>query len=133
MGFLTGFTLTALVLILTSPSPFHAPVGPLSGRDYFEIVSAYVAIVGAVSSVGMIAFLEVAGGTAAVYSFVDKLATTLFFMTVGGFMGVLPLLLAPFNRWGSLLVLVSELLLLMVYFVGRRLTAGRHADRAARP
>jgi hypothetical protein len=121
MGFFTGLTLTALVLILNSPGPFHAPIGPLSGQQYFETVTTYVAIVGALSSVAIVSFMEVAGGLARVYSFIDKLGTTLFLVSVFGFMGILPLLLAPFTRWGAGVVLVLEVVLLLTYFVGRRL------------
>ena len=76
---------------------------------------------GALSSVAIVAFMEVAGGMAKVYSFVDKLATTLFLISVFGFMGILPLLLAPFTRWGAGVVLLLEAVLLATYFVGRRL------------
>jgi hypothetical protein len=120
MGFFTGLVLTALVLILNSPGPFHTPIGPLSGQQYFETVTTYVAIVGALSSVAMIAFLEVAGGMSQTYSFVDRLGTTLFFFSVFGFMGTLPLLLVPFSKFGAVLVLVLEVALLVTYFVGRR-------------
>jgi hypothetical protein len=119
MGFFTGLVLTALVLILTAPGPFHAPIGPLSGQQYFEVLTTFVAVVGAMSSVAMIAFLEVAGGMAPTYSFVDRVGSTLFFLSVFGFMGTLPLLLAPFTRWGAVTVLALEVLLLLVYFVGR--------------
>lgn len=121
MGFFTGLTLTSLVLILDAPGPFHAPIGPLSGEQYFEVVTSYVAVVGAVSSVAMVAFLEVAGGMSRLHSFVDKLGTNLFLLSVFGFMGILPLVLAPFTRWGAVLVLGLEAVLLLVYFVGRRL------------
>lgn len=119
-GFFTGLTLTSLVLILNSPNPFHVALGPLSGEQYFETVTTYVATVGAFSSVAMVAFLEVAGGMAPVYSFVDKLGTTLFLLSVFGFMGILPLLLVAFTRTGALIVLVLELVLVTLYFVGRR-------------
>lgn len=120
MGFFTGLVLTSLVLILTAPGPFHTPIGPLSGEQYFETLMTYVATVGVVSSVAMIAFLEVAGGMSQTYSFVDRLGTTLFFFSVFGFMGILPLILVPFSRWGAVVVLVLEVVLLGVYFVGRR-------------
>lgn len=119
MGFFTGLVLTSLVLILNAPASFHTAIGPLSAEQYFETVTTYVAVVGAVSSVAMIAFLEVAGGMAPAYSFVDKLGTTLFFLSVFGFMGVLPLLLVAFTRWGAVVVLALEVVLLAVYFVGR--------------
>jgi hypothetical protein len=121
MGFFTGLTLTSLVLILNSPGPFHASIGPLSGEQYFETVTTYVSVVGALSSVAIVAFMEVAGGMARLYSFIDKLGTTLFLLSVFGFMGILPLLLAPFTRWGAGIVLALEVVLLGTYFVGRRL------------
>lgn len=121
MGLFTGLTLTSLVLILNSPGPFHTPIGPISGQQYFQIVTTYVAMEGALSSVAIVSFMEVAGGMAPVYSFIDKLGTTLFLISVFGFMGILPLLLAPFTRWGAGLVLLIEMVLLVTYFVGRRL------------
>lgn len=121
MGFFTGLVLTSLVLILTAPGPFHTSIGPLSGQQYFQTVTTYVAVVGALSSVAMLAFLEIAGGMSPTYSFVDKLGTLLFFLSVFGFMGVLPLLLAAFTRWGAVVVLVLEVVLLSVYFLGRRI------------
>jgi len=125
MGFFTGLVLTSLVLILDSPGPFHAPIGDLSGQQYFELVTTYVAAVGALSSVGMIAFLEVAGGLAPTFSFVDRLATSLFFLSVFGFMGILPLLLAPFTHAGAAAILALEAVLLAVYFVGRVIARDR--------
>lgn len=125
MGFFTGLTLTALVLILNAPRSFHTAIGPLSAEQYFETVATYVAIVGATSSVGMIAYLEVAGGLSEAYSFVDRLGTTLFFLSVFGFMGILPLLLVAFTKWGAVTVLVLELVLLGVYFVGRNVVGPR--------
>jgi len=125
MGFFTGLVLTALVLILNAPGPFHTPIGPLSGQQYFETLTTYVAFVGAVSSVAMLAFLEVAGGMSPTYSFVDRFGTTLFFLSVFGFMGILPLLLVPFSRGGAVVVLSLEVILLVAYFVGRRVVPPR--------
>ncbi len=119
MGFFTGLVLTSLVLILDSPGPFHVAIAGLSGPQYFEMLTTYVAVVGALSSVAMLAFLEVAGGMSAVYSFTDQLGTTLFLTSVFGFLGVLPLLLAPFTRWGALVVLLVEATLVGVYVLGR--------------
>lgn len=120
MGFFTGLTLTSLVLILNSAASFRIPVGPVNGDDYFQIVTTFVAVVGAISSVGIVAFLEVAGGMAPLYSYIDKIGTTCFFVSVFGFMGVLPLLLSPFTQVGALVVLVLEVVLLVTYFVARR-------------
>lgn len=114
-----GLTLTSLVLILDTPGPFHAPLGPLSGEQYFQTVVTYVGIVGAVTSVGLLSFLEVGGGLSPRGGFVDKLGTTLFFLSVFGFMGVLPLLLSPFSRDGAVIVLGVELILSGIYFIGR--------------
>lgn len=132
MGFFTGLTLTALVLILTSPADFDKPIGFLTGPQYFETISTYVAIVGSVSCVCLIGFLEMAGGMASLYSFVDKFATTAFFVSVFGFMGILPLLLAPFSTWGAIVVLVAEVVLLVTYFVGRVMWP-RGPERPAEP
>ena len=129
LGFFLGLTLTSLVLILNAPAAFHAPLGPLSGGQYFQTVVTYVALVGGISSVGLLCFLEVGGGLAPRRGFVDKLGTTLFFLSVFGFMGVLPLLLSPFTQYGAVLVLVVELLLAGVYFVGRVTSAGRRPGR----
>jgi len=120
LGFFMGFTLTSLVLIIDTPGAFHAQIGPLSGVEYFQTLVTYVAIVGAVSSVGLVAFLEVGGGISKPRGFVDKLGTALFFLSVFGFMGILPLILSPFTEVGAIVVLGLELLLLAVYFVGRR-------------
>jgi hypothetical protein len=122
LGFFMGLTLTSLVLILNAPGAFHTPIGPLSGEQYFQTIAAYVATVGAVSSVGLLCFLEVGGGLSEKGGFVDKLGTTLFFLSVFGFMGVLPLLLSPFTEIGAVVVLGLEAMLLAVYFVGRRLS-----------
>ena len=124
MGFFTGLTLTSLVLILNSASSFRISVGPVSGDEYFQIVTTYVAMVGAISSVGIVAFLEVAGGMASLFSYIDKIGTTCFFVSVFGFMGVLPLLLAPFTRLGALAILTLEIVLLVTYFVARRIPSG---------
>jgi hypothetical protein len=81
----------------------------------------YVAVAGSVSSVGLIAFLEVGEGFAPKRGFVDELGATLFFLTVAGFLGALLLLLSIFSRWGALVVLIVEGALLGVYFIGRKL------------
>jgi hypothetical protein len=120
LGFFMGLTLTSLVLILNAPGAFHTAIGPLSGEQYFQTVVTYVATVGAVSSVGLVAFLEVGGGLSRKGGFVDKLGTVLFFLSVFGFMGVLPLLLSPFTEYGAAVLLGLEVILLAVYFVGRR-------------
>jgi hypothetical protein len=121
LGFFTGFALTSLVLILTSPASFRVPIGPLSGAQYFQLVATYVAVTGAVSSVGILAFLEVAGGMAAVFSRLDQFATILYLTAVFAFMGILPLLLSPFTHVGAAGVLGAEAFLLAAYFVVRRL------------
>lgn len=130
LGFFLGLTLTSLVLILNAPAAFHAPLGPLSGEEYFQTVVTYVALVGGVSSVGLLCFLEVGGGLAPRRGFVDKLGTTLFFLSVFGFMGVLPLLLSPFTQYGAGLVLAVEILLAAVYF-GGRVVSGRRGHGAS--
>jgi hypothetical protein len=120
MALFTGLTLTSLVLILNSSGSFRVPFGPLSGQQYFEVVTTYVAVVGVVSSVAVVAYMEVAGGLSSTFSFVDKFGTTLFFLSIFGFIGMLPLLLAPFTRLGALAVLILGILLLGTYFFGRR-------------
>jgi hypothetical protein len=120
MGFFMGLTLTSLVLILNAPGSFHAQIGPLSGEQYFQTVVTYVATVGAVSSVGLLSFIEVGGGLSEKGGFVDKLGTTLFFVSVFGFLGVLPLLLSPFTKDGALVLLGLESALMAIYFIGRR-------------
>ena len=129
LGFFMGLTLTSLVLILNAPAAFHVPLGSLSGEEYFQTIVTYVAMVGGISSVGLLCFLEVGGGLSQKGGFVDKLGTVLFFLSVFGFMGVLPLLLSPFSRDGALIVLVGEVLLAGVYFTGRRLS-GQSVHRA---
>ncbi len=126
LGFFMGLTLTALVLILNAPGPFHTAIGPLSAIQYFQTLVAYVATVGALSSVGLLCFLEVGGGLSSTGGFVDKLGTTLFLFSVFGFMGVLPLLLSPFTEYGAIFVLTLEVVLSGIYFVGRRLSERSH-------
>jgi hypothetical protein len=121
LGLFTGLTLTALVLILNSTRAFHIPIGPLSAEQYFQTVTTYVAVEGAMSSVALLAFVEIAGGMAKLYSFTDKLGTTLFLASVVGFMGILPLILVPFTSSGAGVVLAVEVVLLALYFLGRRL------------
>jgi len=133
LGFFMGLTLTSLVLILNAPGPFHTPLGPLTGDQYFQIIVTYVAMVGGVSSVGLLCFLEVGGGLSEKGGFVDKLGTVLFFLSVFGFMGALPLLLSPFTKYGAAVVLVVEVLLAGVYFIGRRISdASVHGGAFAR-
>jgi hypothetical protein len=120
MGIFMGLTLTALVLILNAPRSFHVPIGPLSPVQYFQTVATYVATVGAVSAVGLLAFLDVGGGLSKKGGFVDRLGTTFFFGSVFGFLGVLPLLLAPFTEYGAAILLVLEVVSMCVYFIGRR-------------
>ena len=122
LGFFMGLTLTSLVLILNAPAAFHVAFGFLSGGQYFQTLVTFVAIVGGLSSVGLIAFVDVAGGLSEKGGFVDKFGTVLFFLSVFGFMGALPLLLAPFTEDGAVLVLVLEVVLAGAYFAGRRIS-----------
>lgn len=124
-GLFTGLTLTALVLILNSPGPFHASIGPLSGQQYFELVTTYVALLGVLSSLALLAFLEIAGGLIATFTPLDTLGTSFFLTSVFGFMGVLPLLLAPFTPSGAVIVVATELVLVSTYFGVRRMHPGR--------
>ncbi len=121
MGRFTGLPRTSLVLLRSSPAPFHTAVGPLSAPQYFETVATYVALVSALSRVAIVSFLEVAGGMAQPYSFTDKLGTTRFLVRVFGFLGILPLLLAPFTRGGAFVVFATEVVLLSLSFLGRRI------------
>ncbi|HEV2316886.1 MAG TPA: hypothetical protein VGV89_04850 [Thermoplasmata archaeon] len=120
-GLFTGLTLAALVLILNSPRPFHTGIGPLSGEAYFETLVTYVAILGASNCMAMLAFLEIAGGTAEKFSALDTLGTTFFLVSVFGFMGVLPLLLAPFSASGAALVSVVEVALITTWWLARKI------------
>jgi len=122
LGFLLGLILTSLVLILNNPSAFRVPFGSLTGEQYFETLVTYVAVVGVVSGVGVLAFLDVGGGLSQTRGFVDRFGTVLFFLSVFGFMGTLPLILAPFTRYGATVVLVLELTLVGTYAIGRRLS-----------
>jgi hypothetical protein len=123
LGFFMGFTLTALVLILNSPASFHSAFGPLTGEEYFQTIVTYVAIVGALSSVGLICFVELGGGLSQAGGFVDRFGTVLFFLSVFGFMGVLPLLLAPFTPFGAATALGMEVILSSAYFIGRNISS----------
>ena len=116
MGLLTGFMMTSLVLILGSPGAFHSTIGPFSGEDYFEILSTYVGVVGAVSIVGIVALTEVGAGWAALGSRVDQFGYTCFLLSLFGFTGALPLLLAPFTKVGSAIVLAVAVLLFSIYY-----------------
>lgn len=120
-GLFTGLTLAALVLILNSPGPFHTPVGPVSGQTYFEILVTYVAFLGAANSVAMLAYLEIAGGMKEVFSALDTLGTAFFLLSVFGFMGVLPLLLAPFSRSGAIVIFVLEVVMVSTWLLVRRI------------
>jgi hypothetical protein len=130
-GFIIGRILTALVLILNSAGSFQVPFGPLRPDQYFETLVKYVSAVGAVSGVGLLAFLDVGGGRSNKGRFVDKLGTVLFFLSVAGFMGALPLVLARFSRGGALVVSVLELTLLAAYFIDRRISV--HSSHRASP
>ncbi len=116
MGFFSGFALTALVVIMQSPASFHVAVGPLSGEEYFEALSTAIAIVGSVCIFGVLAAMEVAGGLAEEGSVVDKFGYTCFLIGLFGFVGVLPLLLVPFTRIGSAILVGLEITLLIIYF-----------------
>lgn len=124
-GLFTGLTLTALVLILNSPRPFHTAIGPVSGPEYFEVIVTYVALLGAMSSMAMLSFLEIGGGMVAKFTPLDTMGTAFFLASVFGFMGVLPLLLVPFTQTGAVIVLAAELVLIGTYFSIRRLPSRR--------
>lgn len=128
-GLFTGLTLTALVLILSSPKDFEVPFGSLSGTVYFQIVATYVALLGVASSVAMLSFLEIAGGMMQTLTPIDTFGTVFFFVTVFGFLGALPLLLAPFTSSGATTVLLGEVGVLLTWAYVRRF---RSAPRSAR-
>ena len=79
-----------------------------------------MALLGVMSSVATLAYLEIAGGMSKTYSWLDTLGTAFFLSTVFGFLGVLPLLLVPFTTYGAVVVLVVEAVVILLYFVARR-------------
>jgi hypothetical protein len=127
LGLFTGFSLTALVLLLSAPRTFQVPFGTLSGVEYFQLLVTYVALVGSVCSVGALMMVEVAGGLAELYSVLDQLATTLYVISVIAFVLILPLLLVPFTASGAGVVFLAEVVLLTLYFVARRIPLSARA------
>jgi hypothetical protein len=126
MGLFSGFTITALVVIMQSPSSFHVAVGPLSGEEYFEALITAIAIVGSVCIFGVLAAMEVAGGLAEEGSTVDKFGFICFLVGLVGFVGVLPLLLVPYTRIGSAIIVGPELALLAIYFTSPSKSSLKH-------
>jgi hypothetical protein len=120
LGLFTGFSLTALVLILSSPRYFQVPFGSLSGVAYFQLLATYVALVGCVCSVGALTMVEVAGGLSELYSVLDQLATTLYVLSVVAFVLILPLILVPFTQAGAAVVFAAEVILMLLYLVARQ-------------
>lgn len=129
----TGLTLTALVLILNSPRTFKIDFGPVPAGVFFEIVVTSVALLGVMSSLAMLAYLEIAGGMAETYSALDSLGTVFFLTSVFGFMGILPLLLAPFTPYGAGVILAIEIVLVSTYLVVRRRPTARRRRPTAPP
>ncbi len=127
-GLFTALTFTALVLILNSPGPFHTAIGPVSGHEYFGVLVTYVALLGAMSSMAMLSFLEIGGGMVAKFTPLDTLGTAFFLISIFGFMGVLPLLLVPFVEDGAGIVLVAELIMVVTYFAIRKLPSRRGSN-----
>jgi hypothetical protein len=117
LGLLTGFMMTALVLILGSPGAFHAPIGAINGDEYFEILTTYVGVVGVVSIVGIVGLTQVGAGWSKLGSRVDQFAYTCFLIGLFGFTGALPLLLAPFTRVGAAIVLAVAVALFLTFSI----------------
>lgn len=78
-----------------------------------------MAIVGAMSSVAIVSFMEVAGGMAKVQLYRQARNHAVPHQRLW-LHGDPSLLLAPFTRWGAGIVLLLEVILLATYFVGRR-------------
>jgi len=117
MGFFSGFAITALVLIMQSPASFHVSIGPVSSEEYFEALSTAIAAVGSVCIFGVLAAMEVATGLAEEESMVDRFGFAGFLIGLLGLIAVLPLLLVPFTRMGSAILVGLEVFLLVIYFV----------------
>jgi len=126
MGFFSGFAITGLVLIMQSPAAFHVAVGPISGEEYFEALTTAIAVVGSVCIFGVLAAMEVATGLAEEGSAIDKFGFGCFLIGVFGLVCVLPLLLVPFTRIGSAILVGLEIALLIVYFVSPGKTSSKH-------
>ncbi len=119
MGFFAGFSITALVVIMQSPATFHVAVGFLSAEAYFEMLITLIALVGSVCVFGVLATMEIAGGTAEVGSGLDRFAYACFLIGLFGLVAVLPLLLLAFTALGAGVVLAVELILFIVYFASQ--------------
>ena len=61
--------------------------------------------------------MEVAAGLAEEESVVDKFGFACFLIGFFGLVGLLPLLLLPFTRIGSAILVGLEIILLIIYFV----------------
>ncbi len=127
LGLFAGFALTSLMLLLGSPGPFHQPLGPFSGPDYFSALVTLIAVVAVVSVFGVLSSLEMAGGLAEEGSSLDLLAYGCFLTGLFGLVVFFPLLLWPVTGVGALTVLGTEVGLLVAYYV-----AGRKARASSR-
>jgi hypothetical protein len=132
MGFFTGFSITALVVIMQASRSFHVPLGPLSAGEYFETLISTIALVDVVSVFGILATMEVAGGIAALGSGTDRFGYACFLIGLFGLVAVFPLLLFPFTSAGAAIVLVAEAILLTVYFSAPGAAPPSKKDRPAR-
>ncbi len=119
MGFFSGFAITTLVAIMQSPATFHVAVGSLSAVVYFESLITAVAIMGSACVFGILATVEVAGGTAEPGSRMAQFGYGCFLTGLFGLVTVLPPLIVPFTEIGPTIVIAFEIALLIVYFAPR--------------
>jgi len=113
-GFLGALGLTAMVLIIQSPSAFQKPVWVLTGDEYFSLLVVLLALMVVCSVFSTVVHIDVAGG---VYSWESRYATVGYKMLGAAWfllMIVLPLLLYPITPLGALIVGAAEVFLFAV-------------------
>jgi len=122
-GFLGGLAFTALVLVLQASKSFSVPntLLGIGGESYFEILTASLACISFLSIVASFAMLHVASYIESENSPIALFGEICFVATLMGFAYVLPLLLLPFTTLGSIVVLSLDMILLITFFVLRRL------------
>ncbi len=119
VGFIGGFALTALVLVLANQNLFDASLGPSLGgfwaEAYFKSLIVALSGISAVSILGSLSSAIVAGDATWRGTDLDKFASICFGLSIASMLALFPILLVPFTHIGLLVIVPFEMVMLIIF------------------
>jgi len=119
-GFIGGFGLAALVLILQNAKPFEKQEWFISAHDYFVLLVVILAVMIAASVFSSTVEIDIAGGVHHWSSAYGEMGQNLLILAFICVCVSMPLLILPFTRVGAGVVAVAEVLMLVAVALADR-------------